>query len=504
MSDLIKKIVIIGGGTAGWMTAAALSKSVGKSDISITLIESEDIGTVGVGEATIPFISKFNQMLGIDEDEFIRKTQATFKLGIEFVDWGQIGEKYFHPFGSHGFDLEGISFHHYWEKLKSMGDSHPLEAYSLNAQAAYEGKFIRPKPEHGPFVNRLAYAFHFDAALYATYLRQLSEGRGVVRREGKVADVSLASETGFIQHVKLETGEVVEGDLFIDCTGFRGVLIEQTLKAGYDDWSHHLPVNRAVAAPTKSVGEPVPYTRSTAREAGWQWRIPLQHRTGNGYVYCGDYISQDDAEQDFRNALSGDLLREPKHLRFVTGHRRKFWDKNCVAIGLSAGFLEPLESTSIHLIQAGISKLIALFPDKSMPVIEQNEYNRLMADDFAHIRDFLILHYKVSRRRDSPFWTYIHQMEPPESYTHKMDLLSSRGRFFKYDAELFDIPSWLAVAVGQGLSLQGYNPMVNGLSDHNISKSLENMRELVDKTVKAMPTHQAFISKFCKADTINP
>jgi len=503
MTELVKNIVIVGGGSAGWMTAAALSKLTANAGVSITLIESEDIGTVGVGEATIPHIAKFNQILGIDEDTFVRETQATFKLGIEFVDWGQKGEHYFHPFGTHGFDLEGISFHHYWEKLNSLGETRPLDDYSLNACAAYAGKFIRPRPEHGEIVNKLAYAFHFDAVLYAAFLRRLSEERGVKRIEGIVNDVTLDSETGFIRELHLEGDKRLSGDLFIDCSGFRGVLIEQALNAGYDDWSHYLPVDRAVAVTTERSGPPVPYTRSTAREAGWQWKIPLQHRTGNGYVYSSKFIDTEQAEQDFRAALDGNLLKEPKHLRFVTGRRRKFWDKNCVAIGLSAGFMEPLESTSIHLIQTGISKLIALFPDKSMSPIIRDEYNRLLTDDYLHIRDFLILHYKVTRRDDTPFWDYVREMEVPETYRRKLDLLGSRGRFFKYDAELFDLASWLAVAVGQGASLQGFNPMVEGLSDNNITQSLANMRKVIDKTVTALPTHQAFIDRYCKANPIS-
>ncbi len=500
MSELIENIIIVGGGSAGWMTAAALSKLTGKADVSITLIESEDIGTVGVGEATIPHIAQFNQFLGIDEDQFVRETQATFKLGIDFIDWGQKGEKYFHPFGTHGFDLEGISFHHYWAKLNELGEKSRLDDYSLNALAAHAGKFIRPKPEHGSVLNKLAYAFHFDAVLYARFLRKYAEARGVKRIEGLVQDVKLNAETGFIEELHVNEDRKLAGDLFIDCSGFRGVLIEQALKAGYDDWSHYLPVDRAVAVTTERMGPLMPYTQSTAREAGWQWKIPLQHRTGNGYVYSSKFIDSEQAETDFRSALDGKLLKEPKHLRFVTGRRRKFWDKNCVAIGLSAGFMEPLESTSLHLIQTGISKLIALFPDKTMPKVERDEYNRLLSDDYLHIRDFLILHYKVTRRNDTAFWDYVREMDVPDSFVRKLELLNSRGRFFKYDAELFDLVSWLAVAVGQGAELGGYNPMVEGLSDANIQKSLLNMRNLLSKTVAVMPEHQAFIDKFCRAD----
>lgn len=498
----VSKVVIVGGGTAGWMTAAALSRFCSKSDVSITLVESEAIGTVGVGEATIPQLAKFNAMLGIDEDAFVKATQATFKLGIEFVDWGQIGTHYFHPFGVHGVDLEGIDFHQYWVKARSLGEDHPLESYSLNAKAARAGKFIRPKAEHGGFLNRMAYAFHFDAVLYAAFLRDYAEARGVTRLEGIVSNVHQNPDTGFLTTLTLQDGRELEGDLFIDCTGFRGVLIEGALKAGYEDWSHYLPVNRAVAVTTEAGEPPLPFTRATAYEAGWQWRIPPQHRIGNGYVYSDQYIDPDQAERDFVSRLDGALLKDPKHLRFMTGRRKTFWDKNCVAIGLSAGFMEPLESTSIHLIQSGISKLIALFPDKSMPKVERDEYNRLLSTDFAHIRDFLILHYKATGRQDTPFWAYVQNMDIPDTLQQKLDLLKSSGRFFKHDSELFDVTSWIAVAVGQGIVPASYNRMVEGLSDRNICESLANMRGLVDKTVAAMPSHEAFIARYCAAQPV--
>ena len=498
--NFIKNIVIVGGGTAGWMTAAALSKCLKNTQTNITLIESEAIGTVGVGEATIPSIAAFNEQLGINEDEFVKATNATFKLGIEFVDWQSIGTKYFHPFGTHGFDLEGVAFHHYWSKMRSMGDMRELEDYSLNAKAAYAGKFLRPQPEHGAVMRKLAYAFHFDASLYAKFLREFSEKRGVKRIEGKVVEVIQDSETGFIEAVTLENELNVPGELFVDCTGFRGLLIEQTFKAGYTDWSDYLPVNRAVAVGSDAMGTPVPYTRSTALEAGWKWRIPLQHRTGNGYVYCDKYCSPEEAEKRLLEGLNSDPLGAPKHLRFLTGLRNKFWTHNCVAIGLSAGFLEPLESTSIHLIRTGIAKLVSLFPDTSMAAIERDEYNRLMTNDFVHIRDFLILHYKATARDDSPFWDYVREMDIPDSLSYKMELLRSRGRFFKYDSELFDATSWLAVAVGQGWVPEGYNPVVDNLSVNNIEQSLSNMRNVLDKTVAAMPPHQAFIDRFCKME----
>ncbi len=499
----IKRVVIVGGGTAGWMAAAALSKFCARSEVEITLVESQAIGTVGVGEATIPSIGKFNDHLGIDEDTFVRETQATYKLGIEFVDWGVMGERYFHPFGTYGFDLEGIEFHHFWTRLKQQGDTRSLDAYSLNALAAYDGKFLRPEPEHGPIMKRLAYAFHFDASLYAAFLRRMSEQKGVTRIDGLVGEVERDSESGLIHALNLQDGKRIAGDLFIDCTGFRGVLIEGVYKAGYDDWSEWLPVNRAVAIACKRKGDPEPYTRSIARDAGWQWRIPLQHRTGNGFVYCDRFKDAEVAERELLESLEGEALNSPNHLRFMTGRRKQFWAGNCVAIGLSSGFLEPLESTSIHLIQSGISKLISLFPTKTDAPVERTEYNRLMSNDFENIRDFLILHYKATARDDSKFWNYVRTMAVPDSLMRKIDLLKSNGRFFKYDAELFDLTSWLAVAVGQGWAPEGYNPMANALSIENVTGSLSNMRSVLEKSAQAMPTHQAFIDRFCKAEPAN-
>ena len=491
----IRKVVIAGGGTAGWMTAAALSKFCQRAGISVTLVESEAIGTVGVGEATIPPIGTFNQRLDIDEDEFVEATQATYKLGIEFVGWRAPGETYFHPFGTYGFDLEGIEFHHFWTRLKQNGEAHGLDDYSLNALAAYRGKFIRPEAAHGPVVGKLAYAFHFDAALYAAFLRKLAEGWGASRVEGKIASVEQDGDTGLITGLRLDGDALIEGDLFIDCTGFRALLVEETCRAGFEEWGHWLPANRAVAVACEREGSAEPYTRSTARSAGWQWRIPLQHRLGNGHVYCDAHMSADEAEALLLSNLEGDAISTPNHLRFQTGHRRSFWSGNCVAIGLSAGFLEPLESTSIHLIQSGIAKLVSLFPASRDTPVERAEYNRLMRDDFSHVRDFLILHYKANQRTGEPFWDYVRAMEIPESLERKMALLRGSGRFFKYDAELFDLTSWLAVAEGQGWGPEGYNPMVTALSDANLSASLANMRGLLAKTADALPSHEAFLAR---------
>ncbi len=501
MNRPIKNVVIVGGGSAGWMTAAALGKYLEKTSTTITLIESQDIGTVGVGEATIPNIAKFNQALGIDEDTFIKETSGTFKLGIQFVDWKEQGSQYFHPFGTYGFDLEGLSFHQFWQRQRETGDCTPLDDYSLNARASYASKFIRPKPEHGPIINRLSYAYHFDAARYALYLRAFSEKKGVTRIEGTIKQVECDSNSGFIQSVVLDNGRSISGDLFIDCSGFKGLLINETLGVRFHDWSHWLPCNSAVAVGCERVEPPKPYTISTAREAGWQWRIPLQHRTGNGYVYSNEFLDREHAETQLLSRLDGTPINAPRHLGFKTGHRQSFWEKNCVAIGLSGGFLEPLESTSLHLIQSGISKLIALFPDITMSKVERDEYNRLLIDDFQYIRDFIILHYKQTVRNDSPFWDYVRNMSIPESLERKLALLQSKGRCFKYDAELFDVTSWIAVFVGQGGELNGYNPMADGLTEGNVTRSLANMRSALEKATGAMPSHQAFIDRYCKEKT---
>ena len=495
----IRKIVIVGGGTAGWMTAAAMAKLLGRDYGDITLVESDDIGIVGVGEATIPQIGIYNRMLGLDEDEFIRKTQGSFKLGIQFVDWGKKGHTYFHPFGPFGVDMEGVSFHAYWQRLHLAGDPHRLEDYSLQAVAAAQNRFMRAIDAGRSPLSKIAYAFHFDAGLYARFLRGFAEERGVVRREGKIVDVEQRAEDGFIQAVKLESGERIEGELFIDCSGFRGLLIEQTLKTGYEDWTHWLPCDRAAAVPCESVPDFTPYTRSTARDAGWQWRIPLQHRTGNGYVYSSNHITDDQAAETLLSNLDGKPLADPRFLRFVTGRRKQAWVRNVVAIGLSSGFIEPLESTSIHLIQSGIAKLMQMFPDKRFEPADRERFNRMTQVETEQVRDFIILHYHLTERDDTPFWDRCRTMDVPDSLKEKYRLFEGYGRIFRENDELFNDTSWMAVMVGQGLKARGYDPVADVLTLDETRARLDEIRRVMRTSSDYMPLQTEFIRNNCAA-----
>lgn len=489
----MKNIVVIGGGTAGWMTAAGLVSMMEGLNLNITLIESEAIATVGVGEATLPHIKFFNEAIGIDEAEFMRATSATFKLGIEFVDWGHKGQSYIHPFGEFGLANAAIPFHHYWRKLSGDPRVGSLQDYSLPIVACRHDKFDRPSNDPKSVKSTYRYAYQFDSLKYAPFLRRHGEARGVTRIEGKVVDVELQDETGDILSVRLEDGSVVEGDLFIDCTGFYGLLIEKSLETGYDKWTEWLPVDRAVAVPCEHVGPLHPYTRATADEAGWRWRIPLQNRTGNGYVYASDFISDEAAEDRLLDCLEGAPQSAPRRLRFTTGKRRKLWHKNCVAIGLSGGFLEPLESTSIYLIQEGITKLLELFPDVNDLDVSRREYNRLMDLEFERIRDFLILHYHATKRDDTPFWDYVRSMKIPDSLSEKMELFNQSGRVVRYDFGLFLEPSWIAVYMGQDYHPMSYDPRVDLLPETDIAQHLLGLKHLMKKTVSAMQSHDTFI-----------
>ncbi|MFQ3246088.1 MAG: tryptophan halogenase [Arenicella sp.] len=501
MDNRITKVVIVGGGTAGWMSAAALSKVLINDYCQVELVESQAIGTVGVGEATIPQIQTFNKILGIDENQFIKATQATFKLGIEFCDWGKLGDSYVHPFGTFGVPIESLPFHHYWLKMYKEGKFECLDDFSLACKAAKQNKFTRPLDIPQSPLSQIAYAFQFDAGLYAKYLRKYAEARGVKRTEGKVSKVHQRADDGFIESLELQDGSKIEGDLFIDCSGFRGLLIEQTLNTGYQDWSQWLPCDRAVAVPCASNGDPEPYTRSTARAAGWQWRIPLQHRTGNGHVYSSSFISDDDAAKTLLDNLDGEPLAELNKLRFATGRRNKCWHKNVVAIGLASGFIEPLESTSIYLIQTAVARLIGLFPDRSFRQADIDKFNQQSTSEIEAIRDFIILHYKATQRDDTPFWEYCKNMSVPSSLQDRMELFKGSGRLYRESEELFSEDSWLAVMFGQGIVPRSYHPLVDAYGANGLYKYLSGVAGVINRSVDSMPSHAEFIDKHCAANS---
>lgn len=488
------KVVVAGGGTAGWMTAAALSRTLGPV-IDLTLVESEAIGTVGVGEATIPPLASFNALLGIKEADFMRATQATFKLGIEFENWKVDGEKYFHSFGSTGRDHWAAGFQHFWLHGLTQGHEQSFDDYCLELKAAYAEKFA-----HLPD-NKLNYAYHLDSARYAGFLRQLSEEHGTTRVEGKIAKVELDSESGHIKALNLDSGKRIEGDLFIDCTGFRALLMEGALHVGYDDWTHYLPCDSAIAVQTESVRPPLPYTRAIAHDAGWQWRIPLQHRQGNGIVYCSRYLDRDAALERLLSTVEGERITEPNFIRFVTGARRKQWHRNCVTVGLSGGFMEPLESTSIHLIQRAVLRILRMLPNGELCQQDIDEFNDQQLTDMVQIRDFLVLHYKATDRRDSPFWRQCASMDVPPTLTHKMELFRETGRVFRKNEELFAENSWVQVMLGQGLMPQSYHPIAGKLSEEELSRMLGGLRENVAKTVDGLPRHEDYVARYCGAQT---
>jgi tryptophan 7-halogenase len=495
----IKHLIIVGGGSAGWMAAAALS-NVTRGACKITLIESDAIGTVGVGEATIPFIRRFNNDLGIIETDFIRRTQGSFKLGIEFVGWGREGERYFHPFGHYGANFDQVPLFHYWIKAHHEGHAKPIQDYAMCWAAARLGRFEYPSTDPRQVRSTFDYAYHFDAGLYARFLRDYAEQRGVTRVEGEIADVHLRADDGHIEGVTLKDGQRFDGEFFIDCSGFRGLLIEGALKTGYEDWTQWLPCDRAVAAPCRTGGEGmIPFTRASARKAGWQWRIPLQHRTGNGHVYCSQFMSDDEAAATLMDNLDGAPLADPRFLRFTTGRRKKFWNKNCVAIGLAAGFMEPLESTSLHLIQMGIARFLALFPNADASPLSADEYNRLTQDEYEGVRDFIILHYHANSRRDGELWRHCRQMQIPETLRYKWRQFEENGRLVARHMELFTNPSWLAVFLGQGVTPKRYDPLVD-LRGVDGRRYLESIRRSVEEASTVMPTHEDFIARNCKAE----
>ncbi len=495
----IRRIVIVGGGTAGWMTAASLANALG-TNCRIDLIESEAIGIVGVGEATIPPIKLFNHTLGIDENAFLKASKGTFKLGIEFVDWTRLGQRYFHPFGQFGAEFDAVPLYQYWLRERARGDDTPLQDYAMAWVAARNNKFAPPLTDRQRIQSTYDYAYHFDAGLYAQFLRGYAEPRGVRRTEGKVVDVGLRAEDGFVERVKLDDGKVIEGDLFIDCSGFRGLLIEDALHTGYENWQHWLPCDRAVAVgSTHGDGALTPYTRSTAHQAGWQWRIPLQHRMGNGHVYCSQFSSDDEATAVLLANLEGEPLGTPRPLRFTTGRRKAFWNRNCIAIGLSAGFMEPLESTSIHLIQSAITRLLALFPDRHCEPLLAQEYNRITGQEYERVRDFLILHYKATARDDAPLWRYTSAMEIPDTLQYKIDQFRSSGRIVAEALELFQNPNWLAVLIGQEVWPQHYSALVDMRSTVDAPRLLASLRRISEEASAALPDHAQYITQHCRA-----
>lgn len=498
-NNLVTSIVIVGGGSAGWMTAAALSSLLDPRSVKITLIESEEIGTVGVGEATIPDIINFNAILGIKETDFLRATNGTFKLGIEFNNWGRLGDTYFHPFGEHGVDMQGIDFHQYWMRFQRANPGSSIEEFSLSAVASRAGKFAMPTNDPRSVLSQLRYAYHFDATAYARFLRDYAEQRGVKRVEGKVVEVNLNGETGFISDVQLEDGSKLIGELFFDCSGFRALLLGDALGVDYEDWAHWLPCDTAQAVACERTGDLLPYTKSTAKTAGWQWRIPTQHRTGNGHIYCSSMMDDEAAINSLLADLDGPALGSPRKIRFRTGCRTRFWDKNCIAIGLSGGFLEPLESTSLYLIQEGISKFISLFPSTDMPTTVRDEYNRQLTQKFEQVRDFIILHYKATERDDSEFWNCCRTMSVPESLTRKIELFREAGRIFRYEDELFSKPSWVAVLLGQNILPNTTDPIVEGVPEEQVERSLGSMKAAMNNAVMKMETHQAFLNRYAPA-----
>ncbi|MBV8035771.1 tryptophan halogenase family protein [Roseateles sp.] len=498
----LQNIVIVGGGTAGWMTAVALA-TVLKGRYGIRVVESDEIGIVGVGEATIPMIQRFNRLIELDENEFLSATCGTFKLGIEFVNWGRMGDRYMHGFGRLGRDLWPVGFDQYWHRLQATGQGHPLEQYSITRMASRANKFMpaRTDIENSPLQD-IAHAYHFDASLYAKYLRRLGEARGVRRTEGKITHATQRAEgrhAGHVDAVVLESGERVEGDLFIDCSGFRGLLIEQTLQTGFEDWSQWLPCDRALAVPCESAPVLTPYTRATAHRAGWQWRIPLQHRIGNGHVYCSRHISDDEAAATLLSHLDGKPLADPRPIRFRTGMRRLAWNRNVIAIGLASGFLEPLESTSIHLIQSAIQQLIDFFPDRGFNEADIAQFNRDSRFHYERIRDFVILHYHLNQRDDSEFWRDCAHMGIPQTLQDKMDLFRSHGRIVRVDNELFSEVGWLQVMEGQNLRPQRHHPLAELQSEQATFDYLESIRTVIAKCVDVMPDHAQYIAQHCAA-----
>ena len=489
MNEKINNVVILGGGTAGWMTAAILSKAF--KNLNITLVESEQIGTIGVGEATIPSLHFFNDMLGINSSNFVKNTSGSFKLGIQFENWHKNNARYFHGFGSTGLGMWAAGFHEYWKRGLELGIVKSFSHYNFESMAALNNKFAHQQ-------DGLNFAYHIDASLYAKMLKEVSEKNGVVRIEGMVQKVKTSPDNGHILSLELAGGQKVDGDLFIDCSGFIGLLIDKTLKTPFVDWSHWLPMDSAIAVQTKLSEAPPPYTRSIANHAGWQWRIPLQHRMGNGIVYASDYMSDDEAKALLLSSIEGEMLTEPRKLNFKTGHREKLWHKNCVAIGLAGGFIEPLESTAIHIIQQGIMQLVKYFPTYGFNQWEVDEYNDYMKTDYNEIKDFIVLHYCQTERDDSPFWRFCKNMDIPDSLKARMDLFKNSGRFVQRKNEIF-VDSWLQVMIGQGLIPGQHHRLADELSELELKEFLQQIEQNILAKVEQLPSHEEYLKNHCLA-----
>jgi len=494
----IRRIVIVGGGTAGWMVAAALARFVGGKDRRIVVVESEAIGTVGVGEGTIPPILEFNHQLGLDEAEYLRATHATYKLGIEFVGWTEQGQRYFHQFGEIGRPLNGLSFHQLWLKYRNRPSVGPLSAYSMSAVAAANHRFAHSAKDPENPLSQLAYAFHFDAAAYGQFLRRHAEKRGAERIEGRIVEVEQDGETGYVTALKLDDDRRIRGDLFIDCSGLRSLLLGDTLGVKFEDWSRWLPCDRALAVPSERNDPLLPFTRSTAHPAGWQWRIPLQHRTGNGHVYSSAHMSDDEAGRILLDTLDSKPIAEPRLLKFKAGRRSRSWEKNVVAIGLSAGFLEPLESTSIHLIQHAVQKLLGLFPGRGISPVERDEFNRAMVNSYEPVRDFIILHYHATRRTGD-FWDHVRMMDIPDTLQHKFELFREHARVFRYNNELFDSPSWVAVMLGQDVVPANVDPLADVLPEAQVLRAIAEQRSGYEQTALKLPLANEYIERMTAA-----
>ncbi|MBT0667904.1 tryptophan 7-halogenase [Novosphingobium profundi] len=501
MSAPITRVVIAGGGSAGWMSAAALAQTLRGTGIAIDLVESDEIGTVGVGEATIPPIRLFNQTLGIDEAEFVKATQGTFKLGIEFVDWAARGTRYLHPFGRHGDDFGTVAFHHHWLAQRALGDETPLAHYCLATQAALQGRFAPPPAgaTKASVWSTFSHAYHFDAGLYAAFLRRRAETQGVTRHEGRIERAERDPETGNLRELVLADGRRLPGDLFVDCTGFAALLLGKALGVGYEDWSAWLPCDRALAVPTAPAGPPLPYTRATARSAGWQWRIPLQHRLGNGLVFASAFQDEDAARAELLDHLEAAPTAEPRLLRFTTGRRTQAWSHNVVSIGLASGFLEPLESTSLHLVQTGIMRLVSLFPGRDMDPHTRAEYNRAVAAEWDAVRDFLVLHYATTARDDTPFWRHCRTIALPDTLAARIDLFRSSGRVIERDSPVFSRDSWLSVLLGQGIEPQGFDPLAHALPAPERARILRAMHAVIAQTAGTMARHEDTLSRHFRA-----